>query len=242
MTTKRITVDIALPVYNEETCLEKNTLVLYGYLEKSADFSWNIIIADNASIDNTRSIGEKLAQQYERIHYRRIPVKGRGRALKEVFSHSNADIVSYMDIDLSSNLRYFRLMVEGIRCGYDTSIGSRLMQGSRIKRRLKREVISRIYNLLIKILFFNKFSDAQCGFKAFRTSTIKKLIPLIKNNNWFFDTELLLLLEYNKYRIFEVPVEWIDDLKTKVRITNTALEDLAGLLRTRFTIHKKRIT
>jgi len=238
---KTISVDVALPVYNEEACLEKNTLILHDYLDEVADFSWNIIIADNASTDKTGRIAKALSAKYDRIKYEYIPAKGRGRALRQVFLNSRADIVSYMDVDLSSSLQYFKILIEGIRCGYDASIGSRLMQGSRIRRRLNREIISRIYNFLIKILFFNKFSDAQCGFKAVKTDVAKKLLPLVKNNNWFFDTELLLLLEYNNYRLFEVPVEWIDDIKTKVHITKTVFEDLTGLLRTRLTIHRKRV-
>lgn len=238
---KEISVDVVLPVYNEGAILQKNALILYNYLDRVADFSWNIIIADNGSIDKTSEIAEELSSKYNNILYKYIPLKGRGYALRDVFLRSNADIVSYMDIDLSTNLRYFKLLIEGIRCGYDISIGSRLMQGSRIKRRLDREIASRIYNFLVHLLFFNRFSDAQCGFKAFRTEVVKQLVPLVKSNSWFFDTECLLLAEYNKYRIFEVPVEWIEDIKTKVHILKTILEDLTGLLRMRCTIHKKRL-
>jgi hypothetical protein len=150
-------------------------------------------------------------------------------------------VILYTDVDLSANLNYLKLLLDGISRGFDIAIGSRLMQRSRVKRRLNREIISRGYNFIVKVLFWNKFSDAQCGFKAIKTEVAKILIPLIKNNSWFFDTELLLLAEYNKYRIFEVPVEWIEDIKTKVNIPKTVVEDLMGLLRMRFTIHKKRL-
>ena len=232
-------VDVVISVYNEEDHLQKNIPILYKYLEKIADFSWNIIIADNASTDKTPQTATDLSLKYERIQYIRLSVKGRGFALRKTFIQSNADIVCYMDVDLSTNIRYLKLLIEGIACGFDLSIGSRLMQGSRIKRRLNREIVSRIYNFLIKCLFLNRFSDAQCGFKALRTNVAKQLVPLVKNNNWFFDTELLLLAEYNKYRIFEVPVEWTEDIKTKVHIAKTILEDLTGLLRMRFSIHRK---
>lgn len=235
---KKLTVDVVLPVYNEEMILRKNALILYEYLDKTADFSWNIVIADNASSDRTSEIARTLASEQGNIRYEFLPTKGRGYALRNAFFRSNADIVSYMDVDLATNIRYFKLLIEGLRCGYDIAIGSRLMQGSRIKRRLNREITSRTYNFLVKMLFFNGFSDAQCGFKAFRADVIKRLMPLVKNNNWFFDTEILLLAEYNKYRIFEVPVEWIDDIKSKVHIPKTVMEDLAGLLRMRATIHK----
>lgn len=238
---KKVTsVDIVIPVYNEEDCLRENILILHNYLEGTANFSWNIVIANNASTDSTSKIASELSSQFDRIKHVHLPEKGRGRALRKTFSESNADIACYMDVDFSTNLKYLRLLVEGILCGFDICIGSRLMQGSRVKRRLKRELISRIYNSIIKILFFNRFSDAQCGFKAIRTDVAKKLIPFIKNNNWFFDTELLLLAEHNKYRIFEIPVEWTEDIKTKVRIFKTVMEDLLGLIRVRFSLARDR--
>ncbi len=236
---KTQSVDIVIPVYNEENCLEKNVLILYTYLEEVTDFSWNIIIADNASTDRTSQIATYLASKHGNIQYIHLPIKGRGYSLRKAFLQSKADILCYMDVDLSTNLHYLKPLIESIACGFDISIGSRLMQGSRLKRRLHREIFSRIYNFLIKLLFFTRFSDAQCGFKALRNDVAKHLVPLVKNNNWFFDTELLLLAEYNKYRIFEIPVEWIEDIRTKVHIGKTILEDLAGLLRMRFSIHKK---
>ncbi len=146
MDKKTQSVDIIIPVYNEEGCLQKNVLILYNYLEKIADFSWDIIIADNASTDKTSQIATDLASEYKRILYVHIPVKGRGYVLRKTFLESNADIVCYMDADLSINFRYLKLLIEGITCGFDISIGSRLMQDSRVKRRLNRKIISRIYN------------------------------------------------------------------------------------------------
>ncbi len=232
-------VDIIIPVYNEQSCLERNVLQLYHYLTKVADFSWDIVIADNASTDKTPQIARDLISAHKSISYAWLPIKGRGLALRNTFLQSNADVVCYMDADLSTNLIYLKLLIEGIACGFDIAIGSRLLQASRIKRRLKREIFSRIYNSMIKCLFFNKFSDAQCGFKALRTEVAKKLIPLVENNNWFFDTEILLLAEYNKFRIFEVPVEWTEDIGTKVNIGKTVLEDILGLVRMRLSMHKK---
>ncbi len=232
-------VDIVIPVYNEENCLQKNVLILYAYLKEVADFSWDIIIADSGSTDKTSQIATYLSLKYENIRYINLPIRGRGYSLRKAFLQSNADILCYMDADLSINFHYLKLLIEGITCGFDISVASRLMQGSRVKRRLNRKIISRVYNFLIKSLFFNSFSDAQCGFKALRTDVAKRLVPLVKNNNWFFDTELLLLAEYNKYRIFEVPVKWTEDIKTRVPIGKTIWESLAGLLRMRFSIHKK---
>lgn len=233
-----MTVDIVIPVYNEEDCLQKNVLILHSYLEKAADFTWNIIIADNASTDGSSQIAAYLSSKYKNIRHIHSPVKGRGCSLRKAFLSSKADIVCYMDVDLSTNLPCLNPLIKGIASGSDISVGSRLLRTSRNKRRLTREIVSRIYNFLVKCLFLNSFSDAQCGFKALRTDVARHLVPLVKNNNWFFDTELLLLAEHHKYRIFEIPVEWIEDIKTKVRMPKTILEDLAGLLRMRFSIHK----
>ncbi|MBF0494425.1 MAG: glycosyltransferase [Candidatus Omnitrophica bacterium] len=234
-------VDVVIPVYNEEACLRENILKLHGYLEKNSHLRWTIVIADNASLDKTPEIGKELAAKYNRVKYRQIPRKGRGFALRTVFLESVADAVCYMDVDFSTNLDYLKLLLEGIACGFDISIGSRLMQASRVQRRLLREIISRIYNLLTKLLFFNRFSDAQCGFKAIRTSVAKRIIPLVENNHWFFDTEMLLIAEKNHLRIFEIPVEWTDDLTSKVNIVPTIIEDISGLVRLRLQLMNKKV-
>ena len=234
-------VDVVIPVYNEEACLSRNIEMLYTYLGKISNFSWKIIIADNASVDETLQIAKKLSAQHKRITYFHLPAKGKGRALRKAFLRSSADLVCCMDADLSTNLRYLRILFEGIACGFDLAVGTRLMQASMTKRRWNREIISKMYNCMIKCLFFNKFSDAHCGFKVLKTDVAKKLIPLIENNGWFFDAELLLLAEYNNYRIFEVPVEWTEDIKSKVNIPKTVIEDLLGMARLRCTINGKKV-
>ncbi|MBN1405783.1 MAG: glycosyltransferase [Candidatus Omnitrophica bacterium] len=240
MSTKKISVDVVIPVFNEADVLERNIVILQDFLSKNSDFLWKIVIADNGSTDSTPYIAQKLASQNYAITYLHVPVKGRGLALRTAWLESQADIVSYMDADLSTNINYFPLLIEGIKCGYDVAIGSRLMGTSRVRRRLKREIVSRTFNAIIKILFLNKFSDAQCGFKALKREVAQKVLPEVRNNNWFFDTELLLLTESLKYRIFEVPVEWTDDLTTKVRIFETVIEDILGLLRVRFSMRKNK--
>jgi glycosyltransferase involved in cell wall biosynthesis len=214
--------------------LEKNILTLFKFLSDNFRHKWQIVIADNASTDSTLKITQSLAAKHDGISYIHLEQKGRGRALKKAWLESKADIVSYMDVDLSTNLNSFPLLVEGLIWGYDIAIGNRLIQAARTKRCIKREILSRIYNFLIKIMFFSKTTDAQCGFKALKRKVAFDLIPKIKNNNWFFDTELLLLAERKKYRIFNIPVEWIEDLGTRVNLLKTILEDLKGLLRMRF--------
>lgn len=228
------TVDVVIPVFNEEKALPRNIVILADFLKANLRNPWQIIIADNASTDNTRSVSEMLTERYSGINYLHIPQKGRGRALKAAWLDSTADIVSYMDVDLSTDLSHFPTLVGSLEEGYQVAIGNRLGKGSRVTRSLRREFISRSYNLLIKSMFFVPFQDAQCGFKALTRKTAQAIVPHIKNDNWFFDTELLIIAAKRGYKINSVPVKWDDDPTSTVHITSTATEDIKGLLRLRF--------
>jgi len=227
-------VDVVVPVYNEEKALARSVAVLRDFLAENLSCRWQIVIADNGSLDGTLAVAEDLSQQYTDVRYIQLELKGRGRALRKAWLESDADVVSYMDVDLSTRLDAFPELIRALDEGYDIAIGSRLMKGSRVKRSLKREVASRGYNLLIKAMFRSSFSDAQCGFKAVKRDVAYELVPLIKDQAWFFDTELLLLAGMKGYRIKDVPVEWVEDEDTRVRIAKTAWEDIKGLLRLRF--------
>lgn len=228
-------VEVVIPVYNEETQLEKSISTLVAFLQTHFPYPWKVTVADNASTDDTPNIAKDLASRSPQIGYLRLEQKGRGRALRGAWSQSTTDIVSYMDVDLSTNLSAFPLLLEAlVSGGYDIAIGSRLKKGAQVTRQWKREILSRGYNLLIKIMFLNKFSDAQCGFKALTRRSAQELLPLVQDNSWFFDTELLLRAEQRGYRIFEVPVEWVEDLDTRVDLLPTIIEDVRGLLRVRF--------
>jgi glycosyltransferase involved in cell wall biosynthesis len=234
MNWKNVLVEIVIPVYNEQAVLEKSVGALRDYLTEHFPYRWRITIADNASIDNTWEIAKQLEKTYPDVKALHLEQKGRGRALRYAWEQSDADVVSYMDVDLSTNLKSFLPLVAPIITGHsDLAIGSRLARGAIVTRQWKREIISRCYNLMIKLSFFNAFSDAQCGFKAVRTDVARQLLPLIENNEWFFDTEMLLLAERNNLRIYEVPVEWIEDLDSRVKIVKTAKEDINGLRRVR---------
>ena len=230
----RSTVDIVIPVYNEEKDLPRSIEILTKFLRDNLENPWRIVIADNGSSDNTLSVGEMLSNRYTNVACVHIPRKGRGRALRHVWLESTADIVSYMDVDLSTDLSHFPQLVKAIEDGSDIAIGSRLMKGSKVTRSLKREFISRSYNALIRVMFFNPVRDAQCGFKALSQRAVKALVPLVKNNNWFFDSELLIIANGRGLRISEIPVHWQDDPDTRVKIVGTAWEDMKGLLRLRF--------
>jgi glycosyltransferase involved in cell wall biosynthesis len=225
-----------VPVYNEQAALVRNIPKLCSYLESYLPYRWSVVIVDNASTDSTLATARELAAHY---HPRRLSVlhlkeKGRGRALKAAWLASEADILTYMDVDLSTNLCSFLSLVAPLASGHsDLAIGSRLLKGAMVTRQWKREVISRCYNLLIKLLFGNRFTDAQCGFKALKTSVARSLVAQVEDEEWFFDTELLLLAEEGGYRISEVAVDWIEDLDSRVEIVSTALEDVKGLFRVR---------
>ena len=228
------TVDIVVPVYNEEKALPGSIERLTGFLQDNVANPWQVIIADNASTDRTRPVSEELCRHYPRVSYFYLPQKGRGRALRSTWLASEADIVSYMDVDLSTDLAHFPQLIEALESGYHVVTGSRLSKESQVTRAFKREFISRSYNLLIKSMFFTGFPDAQCGFKALTRPAAQAIIPYIENNNWFFDTELLIIAAKRGYRIKSIPVKWDDDPTSTVNITGTAAEDIKGLLRLRF--------
>ena len=229
-----LTVDIVLPVLNEAHVLERSVTKLHRCLASNLPYKWRIIIADNGSTDGTAAIARQLAEGYSEIHLLQLPEKGRGRALKQSWMSSKADILAYMDIDLSTNLDSFEPMIAPLITGdAGLATGSRLMKQSRTTRGFKREFISRCYNRIICNTMKTKFVDAQCGFKALRRDVAQKLLPHIKDTAWFFDTELLIKAEYNGYKIHEEPVEWIEDTDSRVDVVKTATEDIKGLSRVR---------
>jgi len=227
-----VTVEIIVPVYNEEAGLERSITRLHHYLAHEFPLPAIITIADNASVDNTWSIACRLTQSLDGVRAAHLDVKGRGRALRALWSRSDAPVVAYMDVDLSTDLGALLPLVAPLVSGHsDLAIGTRLAPTASVARGPRREAISRSYNLLLKMTLHAGFSDAQCGFKAGRTDAIKALLPLVEDQSWFFDTELLMLAEHNGLRIHEVPVDWVDDRDSRVRIASTARDDLKGMWR-----------
>jgi len=229
-----LNIDIVIPVYNEAHILKGKIKELIVFLENNCSDEWKIIIIDNASIDDTFEIMKEISVDDSRVQSMHLNQKGRGRALKHVWSSSKSEFVCYMDVDLSTDLKAFPQMLTHFKNGVDIVIGSRLLDNSDIKRCFTREVLSRGYNLMHRFLLRTKFSDAQCGFKGFSREAINKLLPLTENNTWFFDTELLLLGERFKMKTAEIPVIWIEDQDTRVNIRKAVTEDILGLLRMRW--------
>jgi glycosyltransferase involved in cell wall biosynthesis len=236
----RASVDLVIPVLNEAHVLERSVTTVRGYLGANlAQYDWRILIVDNGSSDGTDRVAQALADKHDDVAFVRLQQRGRGRALRCAWMQSGADVCAYMDVDLSTELTYFPKLVAAIaEEGFDVATGSRLMRDSRIKRAWKRDIISRIYNLMVKMTFFTRFSDAQCGFKAVSRKVVDEIVPRIEDQSWFFDTELLVLSEKLGYRIKDIPIVWIDDDDSRVKIVRTAWEDIKGLARVRLTLWK----
>src|SRR6266508_177866 len=228
----RPTVEVVVPVYNEERDLDPRVRKLHDYLSGSFPFDFRITIADNASTDATWPLAQRLAGELDHVRAVHLDAKGRGRALRAVWSDSPAAVLAYMDVDLSTGLEALLPLVAPLISGHsDLAIGTRLSRGSRVVRGPRRELISRGYNLLLRGTLAARFSDAQCGFKAIRKDVANRLLPLVQDTGWFFDTELLVLAQRAGLRIQEVPVDWVDDPDSRVDVVATAVADLKGIVR-----------
>ncbi|MEA2229459.1 MAG: hypothetical protein QOF04_3089 [Solirubrobacteraceae bacterium] len=225
-------IDIVVPVHDEEAVLEQSVRRLHRFLRDDFPFRWRIVVADNASTDATPAIARRLASELPGVECLRLEVKGRGRALRTAWSSSGARVVAYMDVDLSTDLRALLPLVAPLVSGHsDLAIGTRLANGARVVRGPKREIVSRSYNRILHAALRARFSDAQCGFKAARTDAVKRLLQDVRDDGWFFDTELLVLAQRRGLRIHEVPVDWVDDPDSRVDIVRTAIDDLRGVVR-----------
>lgn len=229
-------VDVVIPVYNEVKVLEQSSLTTLALFDQNPQYDWRLVIADNGSNDGTSELARQLESRDPRMKALVLTVKGRGLALREAWLSSDADIVSYMDVDLSTDIAHLPELIAMVaERGCDVAIGTRLAKGSKTDRQLKREVTSRGYVALIRLTFPRlRISDAQCGFKALNRRAVEAVVPRIENRMWFFDTELLILAHKAKLKICELPVRWVEDKDTKVKIVSTALEDIRGLARMRF--------
>ncbi|MQA09056.1 MAG: glycosyltransferase [Pseudonocardiaceae bacterium] len=224
--------DVVIPAHNEEADLESCVRRLHAHLSEQFPYPFRITVADNASTDHTLHVAERLVRELPETKVIRLEQKGRGRALRAVWSASDAPVLAYMDVDLSTDLAGVAPLVAPLLSGHsDLAIGSRLATGARVVRGAKREFISRCYNVLLRGTLAARFSDAQCGFKAIRADVAARLLPHVRDAGWFFDTELLVVAQRSGLRIHEVPVDWVDDPDSHVDIVATAMADLKGMVR-----------
>ncbi|MDZ7729121.1 MAG: glycosyltransferase [Dehalococcoidia bacterium] len=231
----RTRVDVVVPCLNEINVLRSSVETVVALFARHPRFDWRLVIADNGSTDGTGELANQLQDEYQQVQALVLPVRGRGLALREAWLQSDADIVSYMDVDLSTDIEHLpRLVAMVADDGCDIAIGSRLARGSSTRRGFKREVTSRVYIAMVRLTFPGlKVSDAQCGFKALSRRVVDELVPRVENRMWFFDTELLVLAHRAGMAICEMPVRWQEDRDTKVKIVGTAIEDIRGLARMR---------
>lgn len=231
-----VSVEVVIPVLNEERQLPESVRKLYEFIRHHPERDWRILIADNGSTDRTPQVVVDLSHEIPIVWLTRLEQRGRGRAVKKAWLESTADVRCYMDVDLSTDLAHLPQLVSAIaEEGYDIATGSRLAKGAVVTGRpWKREITSRGYSCLFRAMFFTKFKDAQCGFKAVSARAAEKVLPLVEDNGWFFDTEMLIVGQHSGFRIKEIPVKWVDDPDSRVRILKTAVGDVKGLLRLRF--------
>ncbi|MBW4720650.1 dolichyl-phosphate beta-glucosyltransferase [Saccharothrix obliqua] len=226
------TVDIAIPVHNEQRALPGCVAALHQYLEGAFPYDWTVTVVDNASTDRTREVARELAATWPRVRLLTLDRKGKGVAVRTAWLRSDADILAYMDVDLSTGLDALLPLIAPLATGHsDLAIGSRLAPGARTVRGVRRELVSRGYNQLLKLVHGVRFSDAQCGFKAVRADVVGPLLRDVVDDGWFFDTEMLLLAEHNGLRLHEVPVDWVEDADSRVRVAGVAADNLRGLAR-----------
>lgn len=227
-------VSVVIPVYNEQTGLSRTVRTVVAFLNSQRAFRYEIIIANNGSTDGTLRTATELASQHQSVRVLHLDEKGRGRAVKAAWNQSGAAVLCYMDADLSSDLSSLPGLVVPLMAGtHDLATGSRLLDPSLTRRSLRREAISRVYNAFVKLLFRTRFSDAQCGFKAITREAARELLPQVKQNGWFMDTELLVLGEKMGYRVLDLPVRWTEAPGSHVQICRTAYEELRGLFQLR---------
>lgn len=235
-------VDLVIPVMNEAHVLESSIERVRHYLTESGfPHDWRIVIVNNGSTDATGDVAASLSASHPDVVCHQLQRRGRGLALRHAWTHSSADAVCYMDVDLSTELTHIQPLIAAILDqGFDVAIGSRLLPGSRTGRSLKREFISRAYNLIVRLAFHTHVKDAQCGFKAASRSAVERVVPRVVDDGWFFDTELLVLAEAEGMRINEIPVNWHEDPDSRVKLISTAIEDLKGILRVWRTLRRRR--
>jgi glycosyltransferase involved in cell wall biosynthesis len=230
-------VDLVIPCYNEERVLAGSVEKLRAWCaEHLAAYRWRVVVADNASTDGTLAVAQELAARHpDDVAVLHLDRKGRGRALKRAWLESPADAMCYMDVDLSTDVGMISPLLAGVlEEGYDVAYGSRLSRGSDIERSLKREINSRGYISFIKLLFWTKFTDAQCGFKAITREAAQQILPYVEDGEWFFDTELLIIGERGGWRLKEVPVRWVEDPDSRVKFPQDIIKMARQLVKLRF--------
>jgi glycosyltransferase involved in cell wall biosynthesis len=242
--TRPARVDVVIPVLNEAHVLERSVATVRGFLAEHLPWSWRVVIVDNGSTDGTDAVARRLeAATPGEVAFVQLPQRGRGRALRHAWTRSDAEVMCYTDVDLSTELEALPVLVRAVlEEGYDLGTGSRLLPASRTTRSFKRELISRAYNVIVRAVLWTSFSDAQCGFKVVSRRVVQEVVPEVLDQSWFFDTELLVLAEKRGFRLRDLPVRWVEDDDSRVKIVRTAWEDLKGVARLRWKLWREALS
>ena len=226
---------IIFPVLNERLRLEKGIIRTVEYLDKIGFSDYEILIVDNGSEDETPQIADKLCRRYSRVKYERIPVRGVGAAFRRGVKLSRGDIVGYMDIDLSTNIKHLGEAIEIFKERPEIAYinGSRFAKASDTRgRKWYRKITSQGLLILLKVFLGMKSTDAICGFTFVRKKTAVSLIKgCSRDNGWFYMIEFLLRAEKRGVRILDYPVEWEEDYNTTVKLFRTIFNYLKQIAR-----------
>jgi glycosyltransferase AglD len=214
-----VDVSVVFPAHNEASQLE-NAVAQVDAVLKSYGYSYEIIVAEDGSTDGTDRLAEELSKKNPCVrHIHGEKRLGRGKALNATFKQANGEIFVYMDVDLATDLRHLKELVDSIKVeGYDFSTGSRMMKQSKVERSGTRQMTSKTYNFVVRFFLRSKIRDHQCGFKGFKKEPTLKLIDKVQARHWFWDTEILVRAQREGYRVKEIPVEWKSGAGTKVNL------------------------
>lgn len=220
---EKVEVSMVFPAYNEAKMLRDTVEKTVQALEESA-YSYEIIIAEDGSTDGTDKIALELSRQYPTVrHIHSDQRLGRGLALKNAFNSCGGEILAFMDVDLATDIKHLKTLIESIKEGYDIAIGSRMHPESKVERKLSRKISSKMYNFMVRTLLGSKIKDHQCGFKAFKREPLLRILEETKSTHWFWDTEILVRSSKKGYKIKEIPVEWRSGKETKVHLFKDSL-------------------
>lgn len=229
---------IVIPAYNEEFLIYYSVNNLRDFCQKNLqNYDWKIIIADNNSNDRTAEIAKKLEKESSgRVFYKFILQKGKGLAIREGWKSFDADFYIFMDADLATDLSALPVLIKELERGNDLVIGSRFIKGSSAKRPMVRKITSKVFSIITRLVFGLKIKDYPCGFKGADKNVINKILPQVKNNGFFFDTELVIRSVANGLKIKEIPVVWRDRDKGRsksrvsiLKVTKEYLRELSKL-------------
>lgn len=221
---RNVDVSIVFPAYNEKENLENAVRSAIMALQQITD-SYEIIIAEDGSTDGTDRIAARLSNEYQCVtHLHGGKRLGRGLALRNAFAESKGGILVYMDVDLATNIGHLGTLIEAVREKYDFATGSRMLPESKVSRSLSRQVASKCYNLIVRLFLGSRISDHQCGFKSSRRQALLEILNEVNANHWFWDTEMLVRASREGYRVKEIPVEWADAGKTKVKLIKDSVQ------------------